>query len=63
MKDFKYTPDHYLFAVPSLVIINIETSELHLIDKVSYGFGAMDAGRPVDEALVTAAGFEILGEL
>lgn len=59
----KHPNDHTMFAVPSLVIINLETSELHLIDKVSFGFGSSSEGNPVDEEKVRAAGFEILGEL
>ena len=53
--------DHMMFAVPSVVVLKLETGELHLFDKYQYGFG--DAKRPLDEERVKAAGFEILGEL
>jgi len=63
MKNEKHENDHCMFAVPSVVLIKLDTGELHLIDKVSFGFGSSDAGRPIDPELVTKAGFEILGEL
>jgi hypothetical protein len=59
----KHSNDHCIFNVPSVVLINLKTDELHLIDKVSFGFGSTDEGRPLDEELVKNAGFEILGEL
>jgi hypothetical protein len=59
----RHVNDHTMFAVPSVVLINLETSELHLIDKVTFGFGSSDQGNSIDEQRVKAAGFEILGEL
>ena len=59
----KHTNDHTLFAVPSIVLLNLETAELHLIDKVSYGFGSSDEGRPIDLEKVKAAGYEVLSDL
>ena len=59
----RHENDHCMFAVPSVVLLNLKTDELHLIDKVSFGFGSSDEGRPIDPELVRAAGFEILGEL
>lgn len=59
----KHENDHTMFAVPSIVLLNMKTAELHLIDKVSFGLGSSDEGRPIDPDLVKSAGFEILGEL
>ncbi len=59
----KHENDHCIFAVPSVVIIKLDTSELHLIDKVTYGFGTPEQGRPIDEDRVKNAGYEILGAL
>lgn len=59
----KHENDRTFFAVPSVVIINLKTDELYLIDKVSYGFGTKAEGNPIDENKVKAAGFEILGDL
>ena len=59
----KHPNDQCIFAVPSVVLINRESSELFLIDKVSFGFGTSDTGRPIDLKKVEAAGFEILGDL
>lgn len=59
----KHKNDHSIFAVPKVVLINLKTDELHLVDKVSFGFGSSESGRPIDPKLVEAAGFEILGDL
>ena len=63
MNKHKHENDHCMFAVPSVVLLKLDTGELHLIDKVSFGFGSSDEGRPIDPELVIRAGFEILGEL
>lgn len=63
MKTEKHPNDHTMFAVPKIVLIKLDTGELHLIDKVTYGFGTSDNGRPIDPDKVKAAGFEILGDL
>lgn len=51
------------FNVPSVVLIRIDTGDLYLIDKVTFYLGSPDEGSPINEELVAAAGFEILGEL
>ncbi len=63
MKKSEMKYDHTMFAVPSVVLLEIETAELHLIDKVMYGFGAPDAGFPIDEKKVETSGYIILGDL
>lgn len=55
--------DQTNFDVPSVVIIKLDTGELYLINKVSYGFGAPNEGWPIDPEKVKAAGYEILGDL
>ena len=62
-KDEKHKNDRTFFNVPKVVIIETNTGELYLIDKVSYGFGAGSNGFPIDRIKVKQAGFEILGDL
>lgn len=59
----RHKNDHTMFAVPKVVLINLETSELHLVDSASFGLGSRDEGNPLDERMVRSAGFEILGDL
>jgi len=59
----KHENDHTMFAVPSAVLIHLETAELHLIDSATFGFGSSEEGRPIDPEKVKQAGYEILGEL
>ena len=59
----KHKNDHAMFAVPKVVLLNLKTAELHLIDRVSFGFGTPEEGRPIDPERVKAAGFELLGDL
>ena len=61
--EIKHPNDLTRFAVPSVVLINVMTSELYLVDSVSFGFGTSDKGMPIDKELIKAAGFEILGDL
>lgn len=63
MMDSKHKNDHTIFAVPAVVLLHLESGELHLIDKVSFGFGSPEEGHPIDEEKVKAAGLEILGDL
>lgn len=59
----KHPNDHTMFAVPKIVLLKLDTAELHLVDKVVYGLGTSEEGRPLDREKVRAAGFEILGNL
>lgn len=63
MENNKHERDHTMFAVPSVVLIHLETSELYLVDKVTYGLGTIEEGNPIDPIKVKSLGFEILGEL